>query len=94
MDSDHYRESGWSAGPVLGPAQLLVCLGLHFSGKDELAKEITLRYCRALKAEAFPMVLNPKTGKDVSECRWGNRYPNRMAWTAVVFLTLGTMYAK
>ena len=94
LDSDHYRESGWSAGPVLGPAQLLVCLGLHFCGKDELAKEITLRYCHALVNAEYPMVINPKTGKDVSEFRWGKRYPNRMAWTAAVFMTLASMYTK
>ena len=92
LGSAHCRETGWSAGPILAPAQLLVILGLHFSGEDALAGEIARRYCRALIAENFPMVLNPKTGKDASEGRWGARYPNRMPWTAVVFLILGSMY--
>ena len=93
LDSSHYHESGWSAGPILAPAQLLVVLGLRACGKDELAKEIALRYCRALMGADFPMVINPKTGKDCSEGRWGPRYPNRMAWTAVVFLILGSLYS-
>ncbi|MBQ4257757.1 MAG: hypothetical protein II713_02015 [Clostridia bacterium] len=92
LGSAHCHESGWSAGPILAPAQLLAILGLHFSGKNDLAKEITSRYCEALIAENFPMVMNPKTGKDSSEGRWGTRYPNRMPWTAVVFLILGSMY--
>lgn len=92
MDSPRYHDTGWSAGPILAPAQLLVLLGLHFSGKDELAKEIAGRYCRALIAADFPMVMNPRTGADVSEGRWGPKYPNRMAWTAVVFLILGSLY--
>lgn len=93
LDSDHYHETGWSAGPILAPAQMLVCLGLRACGKDELAKEIALRYCRALAASGYPMVINPKTGKDVSEGRWSTRYPNRMAWTAAVFLILGSLYS-
>ena len=93
LDSDHYHESGWSAGPILAPAQLLVCLGLRACGKDALAKEISMRYCRALVASGYPMVLNAKTGKDVSEGRWSTRYPNRMAWTAAVFLILGSLYS-
>ena len=92
LGSAHCHETGWSAGPILAPAQLLIILGLHFSGQDTLAKEIASRYCKALIAENFPMVLNPKTGKDASEGRWGKRYPNRMPWTAVVFLLLGSMY--
>ena len=92
LDSPRYHDTGWSAGPILAPAQLLVLLGLHFSGKDELAKEIAGRYCRALAAADFPMVMNARTGEDVSEGRWGARYPNRMAWTAVVFLILGSLY--
>ena len=92
LDSDHYHETGWSAGPILAPAQLLICLGLHVSGMDELAKEISLRYCRALVKSGYPMVINPKTGKDISEGRWSTRYPNRMSWTAVVFLVLGSLF--
>jgi len=94
LDSDHYHETGWSAGPILAPAQLLVVLGLRASGKDELAKEIAMRYCRALVKAGFPMVLNAKTGGDVSEGRWSTRYPNRMAWTAMVFLLLGSIFGK
>ena len=93
LDSSHYHESGWSAGPILAPAQLLVVLGLRACGEDELAKEIALRYCRALVGANFPMVINPKTGRDVSEGRWGEPYPYRMAWTAVVFLILGSLYS-
>lgn len=93
LSSDHYHETGWSAGPILAPAQLLVVLGLRACGEDKLARDIALRYCRALVRANFPMVINPKTGRDVSEGRWGERYPNRMAWTAVVFLILGSLYS-
>ena len=92
VDSDHYRETGWLAGPILAPAQFLVCLGLHESGRDDLAKIITERYCRALKKTGFAMIINAKDGRDVSEMRWSTRYPNRMSWTALVFLTLGSLF--
>ena len=92
MDTDHFQEKGWSAGPVLAPPQMMVCLGLRACGKDELAREITLRYCRALVDANFPMVMSPLSGIDLSERRWNTRYPNRMAWMAVVFLTLGSLY--
>lgn len=92
LDSDHYHEVGWLAGPVLAPAQLLICLGLHECGYDELVKIVTERYCKALAEAEFPMIMNAKSGKDVSEGRWSTRYPNRMAWTAVVFLLLGSLF--
>ncbi len=92
LDSDHYREVGWLAGPILAPAQLLVCLGLHECGQDELAKTIAERYCRALINAEFPMIMNAKTGEDVSEGRWSTRYPNRMSWTAMTFLILGSLF--
>lgn len=94
MDSDHYHDGGcWSAGSILGPAQLLVCLGLRAAGKEALAKEFALRYLRALVKEGYPMIINPKTGLDISETRWGATYPNRMAWTAVGFLILGSLFS-
>ena len=94
MDSSHYHDGGcWSAGSILGPAQLLVCLGLRASGKEALAKEIALRYLRALVKDGYPMIINPKTGLDISETRWGATYPNRMAWTAVGFLILGSLFS-
>lgn len=92
LSSSHFHESGWSAGPVLAPIQLLIVLGLRACGKDAQAKDISLRYCRALNNAGFPMVLNARNGKDVSEGRWSTRYPNRMAWTAMVFLLLGSLY--
>ncbi len=92
LGSSHFHLTGWSAGPVLAPSQLLVCLGLRASGKVDLAKEIATRYCQALVKAGFPMVMNPKTGEDVSEGRWSTRYPNRMAWTAMIFLLLGSLF--
>ena len=92
LDSDHYREVGWLAGPVLAPANMLVCLGLHECGEDDLAREIVKRYAKALSDTEFAMIINGKSGKDVSEGRWSTRYPNRMAWTAVAFLVLGSLY--
>ena len=92
MDSPDYHDGGcWSAGSILAPAQLLVCLGLRASGKEELAKEIALRYLRALVQTGYPMIINPKTGQDISETRWGAAYPNRMAWTSAVFVILGSV---
>ena len=94
MDSDHYHDGGcWSAGSILAPAQLLVILGLRASGKEELAKESALRYLRALVKTEYPMILNPKTGQDISETRWGAAYPNREAWTAAVFMILGHLFS-
>ena len=93
MDSEDYHDGGcWSAGSILAPAQLLVCLGLRASGKEDLAKEIALRYLRALVRTGYPMIINPKTGQDISETRWGTAYPNRMAWMSAVFVILGSLF--
>ena len=93
MDSPDYHDGGcWSAGSILAPAQLLVCLGLRASGKEELAKEIATRYLRALVHTGYPMIINPKTGQDISETRWGTAYPNRMAWMSAVFVILGSLF--
>ena len=92
MDSDHYHDGGcWSAGSILAPANLLVILGLRSCGKETLAREIALRYLRALVRTGYPMIINPKTGLDISETRWGESYPNRMAWTAAVFVVLASL---
>lgn len=92
LDSEDYRErGGWLSGPVLGPAQLLACLGLLFSGKKQEAHRIVKRYADALLRSEFAMVMSAETGKDVSEFRWGSRYPNRMSWTGMVFLVLGSL---
>ncbi len=92
LDSDHYREVGWLAGPILAPAQMLVCLGLRECGEEELAKKIAKRYCDALIRSKFAMIMNAKSGEDVSEGRWSTRYPNRMSWTAVAFLFIGSLF--
>ena len=93
MDSPDYHDGGcWSAGSILAPAQLLVCLGLRASGKEELAKEVATRYLRALVRTGYPMIINPKTGQDISETRWGTAYPNRMAWMSAVFVILGSLF--
>ncbi|MBR6406593.1 MAG: hypothetical protein IKS18_10455 [Lachnospiraceae bacterium] len=92
MDSDHYHDGGcWSTGSILAPANLLVILGLRSCGKETLAREIALRYLRALVRTGYPMIINPKTGLDISETRWGESYPNRMAWTAAVFVVLASL---
>ena len=92
LDSPDYREhGGWLSGPVLGPAQLLICLGLLHSGKKAEAHTIAKRYADALLHSEFAMVMSSETGKDVSEFRWGARYPNRMSWTGMVFLVLGSL---
>lgn len=94
LSSDHYREVGWLCGPVLAPVQLLICLGLRECGEEELARKIARRYCDALIRSGFPMIMNAKTGEDVSEGRWSTRYPNRMSWTAVSFLVLGSLFLQ
>ena len=92
LSSPRCNESGWSSGPVLAPTQLLICLGLRACGEDDLAAEITHRYINALINSNFAMVMSPTSGKDVSEGRWSNRYPNRMSWTCLIFLVLGSLY--
>ena len=91
-DSDRYVPVGWLAGPLLAPIHLLTCLGLSNSGYKAEAAEITRRYCRTLINANFAMIIDAQTGLDCSEGRWSNRYPNRMSWTAMVFLVLGSLF--
>ncbi len=92
LDSDFWRESGWLAGPILAPVQLLVCLGLRACGRKDLACDIAKRYCTALRKSDFAMIMSAIDGHDVSEGRWKQKYPNRMSWTALVFLLLGELF--
>jgi len=92
LDSPNYRDVGWLAGPILAPPQMLICLGLRECGHTELARKIAERYCAALKNSGFAMIMNAKTGEDVSEGRWSTRYPNRMSWTGMTFLVLGSLF--
>ena len=94
LESPVFKEVGWLGGPILAPAQLMICLGLRQCGELELARTITERYCEALSKSNFAMIMSAKTGKDVSEGRWSTKYPNRMSWTALVFLVLGSLFLK
>lgn len=78
LDSPYYRQTGWIAGPILAPAQFVICVGLRECGQVELAKTIATRYCSALVQSGFAMVMNSETGEDSSDGRWPSRYPNRM----------------
>lgn len=91
LDSPRWQESGWLAGPILAPAQLLTCLGLRACGELDAARVIAQRYCDALVQSRFAMLMSAKDGRDVSEGRWSARYPNRMSWTGLVFLLLGSL---
>ena len=81
---------GWLAGPILAPANYIIFLALLECGREDLAREIAMRYCRAVHDTGFAMIINSKTGEDVSELRWKNSNLNRMSWTGMVFLMLGS----
>ena len=81
---------GWLAGPVLAPANYIIFLGLQECGRDDLAREVAARYCKAVHDTGFAMIINSKTGEDVSELRWKTSNINRMSWTGMVFLMLGS----
>ena len=81
---------GWLAGPVLAPANYIIFLALQECGREDLAREIAERYCKAVHDTGFAMIINSKTGEDVSELRWPTSNLNRMSWTGMVFLMLGS----
>ena len=84
---------GWLAGPVLAPANYILFLALQECGRDDLAREIARRYCKAVHDTGFAMIINSKTGEDVSELRWQSSNLNRMSWTGMAFLMLGSALA-
>jgi len=90
MQSEAWLPYGWLAGPVLAPANYILFLALRECGREDLAREIARRYCTAMKESGFAMILNSKTGEDVSELRWKTSNINRMSWTGMVFLMLGS----
>ena len=94
MQSPAWLPVGWMAGPVLAPANLLTFLALMECGETDLAEEIACRYTKALHDTGFAMIINPKTGEDVSEGRWKQSKINRMSWTGAAFLIMGSCLKK
>jgi len=92
LTSPRWKDGGWLAGSVLAPPQLLCCLGLRACGEMQAARTIAQRYCDAAVGSDFAMIMSAIDGRDVSESRWGSRYPNRMSWTGLVFLLLGSLF--
>lgn len=54
---------GFTAGSVIVPAQLIMCLALEFAGRPELAKEMGLRYARTLRDNGMFHIHNALDGK-------------------------------
>lgn len=90
MAGDTWLPFGWLAGPVLAPANYIIFLALQECGREDLARVIAERYCKAAHDTGFAMIINSKTGEDVSELRWKSSNINRMSWTGMVFLMLGS----
>ena len=94
MQGTAWLPFGWLAGPVLAPANYIIFLALQECGRNDLAREIAARYCKAVHDTGFAMIINSKTGEDVSELRWQTSNINRMSWTGMVFLMLGSALSE
>ena len=62
LTSDHFRTVDMAKGFVLPPTNLHIVTGLFDAGKEELAKKIASRYCKAIHDFGFCMLINPLTG--------------------------------
>ncbi|MDR0858597.1 MAG: hypothetical protein LBN97_06180 [Oscillospiraceae bacterium] len=97
LKSPDVRMLSFSRGPVMAPAQALICYGLYDGGEKDAAKLIAARYLNALNKEGLALAVNPyrfepRDNSPVPEFKGGGSvtFPFS-AWPASVYLMLAEL---
>jgi len=90
-----YFAHGFTAGSVIVPAQLIMCLALEAAGKPELAKEMGLRYARTLRDNGMFHIHNALNGKgERGLVAFGEKQLFWSSWASSCYLFFADRYGK
>ncbi len=90
-----YFAHGFTAGSVIVPAQLILCLSLEAVGKPELAKEMGLRYARTLRDNGMFHIHNALTGAgERGLVAFGEKQLFWSSWASSCYLFFADRYGK
>jgi len=94
VKSENFRH-GFTAGSVIIPAQLIMCLSLEAAGRADLAKDMGLRYARALRDNGMYHILNALDGKgELGLVAFGEKQLFWSAWASSGYLFFADRYGK
>ena len=92
VHSSRFRH-GFSAGSVITPAQLILCMALEAAGASEAAKEMGLRYARTLRDNGFFHIHDPLDGHgDRTLVAFGEKELFWSSWASSCYLFLAERY--
>ena len=80
--SPHYRSDGYWLGSIWAPTTMLLCDGLRGCGREDLARDVALRFCRLCDKSGFAECFDALTGA-------GQR-DRAYTWTASIFFLLAS----
>ena len=90
-----YFRHGFTAGSVIVPAQLILCLALEEAGYPEKAREMGLRYARTLRDNGMFHIHNALDGSgERGLVAFGEKQLFWSAWASSVYLFLADRYGK
>jgi hypothetical protein len=78
--SPHYQSDGYWLGSIWAPTTLFIFEGLRGCGREDLAREVAMRFCRLCKKSGFAECFDAITGE-------GQR-DRAYTWTASIFFLL------
>lgn len=80
--SPHYRSDGYWLGSIWAPTTMLLCDGRRGCGREDLARDVALRFCRLCDKSGFAECFDALTGA-------GQR-DRAYTWTASIFFLLAS----
>ncbi|MBQ6603340.1 MAG: hypothetical protein IJH99_08075 [Eubacterium sp.] len=90
-----YFHHGFTAGSVIIPAQLILCLALEACGREDLAKEMGLRYARTLRDNGMFHIINALDGSgERGLVAFGEKQLFWSAWASSGYLFFADRYGK
>ncbi len=90
-----FFKHGFTGGSIIVPAQLIMCLALEAVGREDLAKEMGLRYCRTLRDNGMFHIHNALTGAaERGLVAFGEKELFWSSWASSCYLFLADRYGK
>ncbi len=94
VDSPYFHH-GFTGGSIIVPAQLIFCLALEAAGREDLAREMGLRYARALRDNGMYHILNAFTGEaERGLVAFGESQLFWSSWASSCYLFFAERYGK
>lgn len=79
--SGYYKDDGYWRGPIWAPETMIAIDALKVCGRNDLAREVALRFCRMCAKGGFAENFDAKTGAPLRDKAY--------TWTASAFLVIG-----